>query len=452
MRLLKTHPILGLVNSYLVDSPQPSNLSYAWNGGSLLGLCLITQLATGIFLAMHYIASADLAFISVESIMRDVNSGWMIRYIHANTASLFFAIIYLHIARGMWYGSYGTPRTLPWSIGVIILILLIVTAFLGFLTKYNNLSSANIYHTFTSCSSYMNSVVEYGVFPLVFKRLLHSKDNLQLITDSLGVKPVKYWDNLHLSSTKLSILQTIRKWGGIYAIVNLSTGDAYVGSAIPGKMSNRFSRHFSGTGSLRVFNAIRKYGLNNFAFVVIERVDSISSSEDNIKLLEMETKYINLSNSTYNILLQAGNTLGYKHTEQDKIKMSKNYSQERKDRIGSLNRDKSISPISRERIRQSALNRPPITVETRKLLSDKSAKATWYTISKIDNSTFNDLNENLCNFVQIRTVKNVASFINCSEKTVQRALNGNGLVVPVQSRNIGKSLVSWRISKTESIS
>ena len=132
MRLLKTHPILGLVNSYLVDSPQPSNLSYAWNGGSLLGLCLITQLATGIFLAMHYIASADLAFISVESIMRDVNSGWMIRYIHANTASLFFAIIYLHIARGMWYGSYGTPRTLPWSIGVIILILLIVTAFLGY--------------------------------------------------------------------------------------------------------------------------------------------------------------------------------------------------------------------------------------------------------------------------------------------------------------------------------
>lgn len=140
MRLLKTHPILGLVNSYLIDSPQPSNLSYAWNGGSLLGLCLITQLATGIFLAMHYIASADLAFISVESIMRDVNSGWMIRYIHANTASLFFAIIYLHIARGMWYGSYGSPRTLPWSIGVIILILLIVTAFLGYVLVYGQMS------------------------------------------------------------------------------------------------------------------------------------------------------------------------------------------------------------------------------------------------------------------------------------------------------------------------
>ena len=78
-----------------------------------MGLCLITQLATGIFLAMHYVASADLAFISVEGIMRDVSSGWMIRYIHANTASLFFAVIYLHVARGMLYGSYRTPRTLP---------------------------------------------------------------------------------------------------------------------------------------------------------------------------------------------------------------------------------------------------------------------------------------------------------------------------------------------------
>lgn len=140
MRILKSHPILGLVNSYVIDSPQPSNISYAWNGGSLLGLCLVTQLATGIFLAMHYIASADLAFISVESIMRDVNSGWMIRYIHANTASLFFAIIYLHIARGMWYGSYGRPRTLVWSIGVIILVLLIITAFLGYVLVYGQMS------------------------------------------------------------------------------------------------------------------------------------------------------------------------------------------------------------------------------------------------------------------------------------------------------------------------
>lgn len=132
MRLLKTHPILGLANSYLVDSPQPSNLSYMWNFGSLLGVCLIIQILTGVFLAMHYTPSVDLAFISVEHIMRDVNYGWLIRYLHANTASFFFIFVYLHIGRGLYYGSYKSPRTLLWSIGVIILVLMMAIAFLGF--------------------------------------------------------------------------------------------------------------------------------------------------------------------------------------------------------------------------------------------------------------------------------------------------------------------------------
>nr|UFQ87256.1 apocytochrome b [Pseudozyma sp.] len=132
MRLLKSHPILGLVNSYLVDSPQPSNISYMWNFGSLLGACLIIQILTGVFLAMHYTPSVDLAFISVEHIMRDVNYGWLIRYLHANTASFFFIFVYLHIGRGLYYGSYKSPRTLLWSIGVIILVLMMAIAFLGF--------------------------------------------------------------------------------------------------------------------------------------------------------------------------------------------------------------------------------------------------------------------------------------------------------------------------------
>ena len=140
MRILKTHPLAGLLNSYLIDSPQPSNISYAWNGGSLLGLCLVTQLATGIFLGMHYVATADLAFVSVESLMRDVTGGWMIRFIHANTASLFFAVIYMHVARGFWYGSYRAPRTLAWNIGVVILILLMGTAFLGYVLPYGQMS------------------------------------------------------------------------------------------------------------------------------------------------------------------------------------------------------------------------------------------------------------------------------------------------------------------------
>lgn len=140
MRILKSHPILGLLNSYMVDSPQPASISYMWNFGSLLGACLIIQIITGITLAMHYTPNIDLAFVSVEHIMRDVHYGWLIRYLHANTASFFFIFVYLHIARGLYYGSYRSPRVLPWSIGVIILVLMIITGFLGYVLPYGQMS------------------------------------------------------------------------------------------------------------------------------------------------------------------------------------------------------------------------------------------------------------------------------------------------------------------------
>ena len=140
MKLLKSHSLLSLANSYVIDSPQPSNLNYAWNFGSLLALCLVIQIVTGVTLAMHYTPNIDLAFISVEHIMRDVNYGWMIRYLHANTASFFFLFVYLHIGRGLYYGSYKAPRALVWSIGVIILILMMATAFLGYVLPWGQMS------------------------------------------------------------------------------------------------------------------------------------------------------------------------------------------------------------------------------------------------------------------------------------------------------------------------
>jgi ubiquinol-cytochrome c reductase cytochrome b subunit len=140
MRLLKSQSLLSLVNSYVVDSPQPANISYMWNFGSLLALCLGIQIVTGVLLAMHYTPNVDLAFISVEHIMRDVNYGWMIRYIHANVASFFFIFVYLHIARGLYYGSYKSPRVLHWSIGVIILVLMMAIAFLGYVLPYGQMS------------------------------------------------------------------------------------------------------------------------------------------------------------------------------------------------------------------------------------------------------------------------------------------------------------------------
>ena len=140
MRILKSHPLASLANGYVIDSPQPSNLSYLWNFGSLLAFCLGIQIVTGVTLAMHYNASVLEAFNSVEHIMRDVNNGWLIRYLHSNTASAFFFIVYLHIGRGLYYGSYRAPRTLVWTIGTVIFILMMATAFLGYVLPYGQMS------------------------------------------------------------------------------------------------------------------------------------------------------------------------------------------------------------------------------------------------------------------------------------------------------------------------
>ena len=124
MRILKRHPLLKPATDFVIDSPTPSNISYWWNVGSLLGLSLVIQIVTGVTLAMHYNPNVLEAFNSVEHIMRDVNNGWLIRYLHSNTASAFFFLVYLHIGRGLYYGSYKAPRTLTWTIGTFIFILM----------------------------------------------------------------------------------------------------------------------------------------------------------------------------------------------------------------------------------------------------------------------------------------------------------------------------------------
>nr|YP_010515091.1 cytochrome b [Narcine timlei]UXL87077.1 cytochrome b [Narcine timlei] len=134
----KTHPLLKIINNVLIDLPAPSNISYWWNFGSLMGLCLIIQILTGLFLSMHYTADISMAFSSVVHICRDVNYGWMMRNVHANTASLFFICIYLHTARGIYYGSYLNKEA--WNIGVVLLLLLMMTAFVGYVLPWGQMS------------------------------------------------------------------------------------------------------------------------------------------------------------------------------------------------------------------------------------------------------------------------------------------------------------------------
>nr|YP_010713116.1 cytochrome b [Oscinella pusilla]WDA93982.1 cytochrome b [Oscinella pusilla] len=133
-----THPIFKIANNSLVDLPAPINISAWWNFGSLLGLCLIIQILTGLFLAMHYTANIEMAFDSVNHICRDVNNGWFLRTLHANGASFFFICIYLHVGRGMYYGSYLYQET--WLVGVIILFLVMGTAFMGYVLPWGQMS------------------------------------------------------------------------------------------------------------------------------------------------------------------------------------------------------------------------------------------------------------------------------------------------------------------------
>ncbi|SDE48626.1 MULTISPECIES: cytochrome b [Kordiimonas] len=134
-------PVIGLVNNVVgVDTPTPRNLNYWWNFGSLAGLMLVVQIISGIVLAMHYTPNTLMAFDSVERIMRDVNYGWLIRYMHANGASFFFIAVYIHILRGLYYGSYKAPREVLWMLGLVIFLLMMATAFMGYVLPWGQMS------------------------------------------------------------------------------------------------------------------------------------------------------------------------------------------------------------------------------------------------------------------------------------------------------------------------
>nr|ABU68805.1 cytochrome b [Emballonura raffrayana] len=134
----KSHPMLKIINNSFIDLPAPSNISSWWNFGSILGACLGVQIMTGLFLAMHYTSDTTTAFYSVAHICRDVNYGWLLRYLHANGASMFFICLYLHVGRGIYYGSYTFTET--WNVGVLLLFTVMATAFMGYVLPWGQMS------------------------------------------------------------------------------------------------------------------------------------------------------------------------------------------------------------------------------------------------------------------------------------------------------------------------
>nr|ABY73322.1 cytochrome b [Saimiri sciureus macrodon] len=158
----KTHPLTKIINNSFIDLPTPSNISFWWNLGSLLGACLIIQITTGLFLAMHYTPDTQTAFSSVAHITRDVNHGWTIRYMHANGASMFFMCLFLHIGRGLYYGSFLSRET--WNIGTILLLTTMATAFMGYVLPWGQMSlwGATVITNLLSAIPYVgSSLVEW---------------------------------------------------------------------------------------------------------------------------------------------------------------------------------------------------------------------------------------------------------------------------------------------------
>ena len=453
MRLLKNNVLLRLFNSYIVDSPEPANISYLWNFGSLLGICLVLQILSGCFLAMHYTPHVDFAFNSVEHIMRDVNNGWIIRYVHANVASFFFMFVYAHVGRGLYYGSYRSPRVLLWSIGVIILILMMAIGFLGYeySPKWFNINIFNIifliivYYTIQNLLRKSNVLVypagniknakynklnyksiyflnnlnkrRYSTIPSLNKSIETScsptaspSDRLNTIIKELCLNPVYVFENLDSENIRKEILHKSKGLSGIYMIVNKITKDYYIGSAATNRFYARFSNHLIYfRGSKIVKSAVKKYELKNFAFIILELYLDIVTKENNKELLDLEDKYLKLLLPNYNILTEAGYSFGYKHTEVDRQKMKDIYSDARREMIGNLNRGKKLSPETIEKIREKALNRPPMSYETKKKCIKHTRPVVLYNL----NGTV---------YGEYSTILDAANSINCNEKTIRRAL------------------------------
>jgi group I intron endonuclease len=452
MRLLKTNVLLRLLNSYIIDSPQPANISYLWNFGSLLGTCLVIQILTGVFLAMHYQPHVDFAFNSVEHIMRDVNAGWILRYTHANVASFFFIFVYAHIARGLYYSSYKSPRILVWSIGVIILILMMAIAFLGYVNSPKWINGSIFYVTFLIIIYYniqylknfkqikaRNSMknIKYNKLnnKVIFslnkfnirsystnassnnKKRNNKKSNelscserLITIIKELGLSPVYYFENLDLENIRKQIQNETKGLSGIYMIVNKLTKDYYIGSAATNRFYPRFSNHLIYfRGSKIVKSAVKKYGLSNFAFIILDLYPDIVTKKNNKELLDLEDKYLKLLLPNYNILTEAGSSFGYKHTEVDRQKMKDGFNDARRKMIGNLNRGKKFYPETIKKMREKALNRPSMSEETTEKCITNTRPVVLYNL----NGTV---------YGEYSTILDAAKSINCGEKTIRRAL------------------------------
>ena len=237
-----------------------------------------------------------------------------------------------------------------------------------------------------------------------------SFERLNTIMEELGLNPVYTYEKLDSENIRKQILNETKGLSGIYMIVNKITKDYYIGSASTNRFFARFSNHliyFRGSKIVKL--AVKKYDLKNFAFIILELYPNVVTKENNKELLDLEDKYLKLLLPNYNILTEAGSSFGYKHTEVDRQKMKDIYSDARRERIGNLNRGKKFSPETIEKMREKALNRPPMSSVTKQKCITNTRPVVLYNL----NGTV---------YGEYSTILDAAKSINCGEKTIRRAL------------------------------
>jgi group I intron endonuclease len=270
--------------------------------------------------------------------------------------------------------------------------------------KYNKLNNKSIY--------LLNNLSKnrYSTIPSFNKSIETCSERLNTIIEELGLNPVYIFENLDTEASRKGILNDTKGLSGIYMIVNKITKDYYIGSAATNRFYARFSNHliyFKGSKIVKL--AVKKYELKNFAFIILELYPNIVTKENNKELLDLEDGYLKLLLPNYNILTEAGSSFGYKHTEVDRQKMKDFYSEERRERIGTLNRGKKLSFETIEKIREKALNRPPMSDETKQKCITHTRPVVLYNL----NGTV---------YGEYSSILDAAKSINCNEKTVRRAL------------------------------
>lgn len=246
---------------------------------------------------------------------------------------------------------------------------------------------------------------------------LSCSERLNLIITELGLSPIYIFENLNLEHIRKEIQNETKGLSGIYMIINKTTKDYYIGSAATNRFYPRFSNHliyFRGSKIVKL--AVKKYGLSNFAFIILDLYPNIVTKENNKELLDLEDRYLKLLLPNYNILTEAGSSFGYKHTEVNRQKMKDSFNNTRREMIGNLNKGKKFSSDTIDKMRQKALNRPTMSDETKKKCIVNTRPVVLYNL----NGTV---------YGEYSTILDAAKSINCGEKTIRRALKTDkGLV------------------------